>query len=146
VKIPISACGGISDWEDVIEYVMLGATTVQTCTSIMWNGYGYFKTLLEGISGYMEREGLPSLDAIRGKALPFIVPIDELAKRPPMIVRVDPDTCLNLTKGGCKACGRVCFYGAIRFAPKLRLNPRCCDGCGLCTEICPARALKMVPL
>ena len=146
VKIPISACGGISTWEDVIEYVMLGATTVQICTSIMWHGYGYFKTLLEGLSEYMKREGLPSLDAIRGKTLPYIVPIDELAQRPPLVAQVDPQACINLTKGGCETCGKVCFYGAIRFAPKLKLDPKLCDGCGLCTEICPSNALKMIPL
>jgi dihydropyrimidine dehydrogenase (NAD+) subunit PreA len=146
VKIPISACGGISTWEDVVEYTMLGATTVQICTSVMWNGYGVFKTLLEGLSGYMEREGLTSLEGIRGKTLPYIVTIDELAKTAPMAANVDPEKCINLTRGGCKSCGKVCFYGAIRFAPGFSLDPECCDGCGLCTEICPANALRMVPL
>lgn len=146
VKIPISACGGISTWEDVIEYIMLGATTVQICTSVMWHGYDFFQTLLKGLSEYMDREGLTSLATIRGKALPHIVTIDELAKRPPMVSEVDPAKCINLTKGRCEACGKVCFYGAIRFAPRLELDPGCCDGCGLCTEICPAGALRMVPI
>ncbi|MDI6762882.1 MAG: tRNA-dihydrouridine synthase [Thermodesulfobacteriota bacterium] len=144
VNIPISACGGISTWEDVVEYMMLGATTVQTCTSIMWHGYAYFQILLKGLSNYLKREKLDSFDAIRGKALPHIVPIDELSKRPVMVAKVKPLKCINLTKGGCGLCGKVCFYGAIRFAPKLRLDRERCDGCGLCTEICPTEALKLV--
>lgn len=144
VKIPISACGGISTWEDVVEYVMLGATTVQICTSIMWHGYSYFQTLLKGLSSYMKREGLDSLETIRGKTLPYIVTIDELAKRPVMVTQVDSGKCINLTKDGCELCGKVCFYGAIRFAPKLKLDSEKCDGCGLCTEICPRGALNMV--
>lgn len=146
VKIPISACGGVSRWEDVIEYIMLGATTVQICTSVMWHGYGFFQTLLKGLTEYVEREGLASWDQIRGKTLPYIVPIDELSKRPPMVAEVDPQTCLNLTRGTCEACGKVCFYGAIRFTPRFELVPEHCDGCGLCTEICPVEALKLKPL
>jgi dihydropyrimidine dehydrogenase (NAD+) subunit PreA len=146
VKIPISACGGISTWEYVVEYIMLGATTVQICTSIMWKGYEHFKPLLKGLSEYMEREGLVSLDTIRGKTLPHIVTIDELAKKPPMAASVDPEKCINLIRGGCEACGKVCFYGAIRFAPGFNLSPEHCDGCGLCMEICPSNALRMVPL
>ena len=74
VKTPISACGGITTWEDVVEYVMLGATTVQICTSIMWQGYGHFETLLKGLKEYMDREKLNSLDPIRGKAASPVSP------------------------------------------------------------------------
>jgi len=145
VKIPISAVGGISTWEDVVEYMMIGATTVQTCTGVMWHGYGFFQEILQGLSEYVEREKLDSLESIRGKALPYIVAIDELAKRPPLYAQVDPEKCINLTKGGCELCGKCCFYGAIEFAPKLVLHRQNCDGCGLCTEICPAGALKLLP-
>ena len=146
VKTPISACGGISTWEDVIEYIMLGATTVQICTSVMWHGYDHFQTLLKGLSDYMDQERLDSLDSIRGKALPHIVTIDQIAQRDPLAAELDPGKCINLTKGGCEVCGKVCFYGAIRFAPKMTLDRKACDGCGLCTEICPAGALTMKPV
>jgi len=145
VKTPISACGGISTWEDIVEYVMLGATTVQVCTSVMWHGYGYFQTLMRGLSDYLKREGLDSLETIRGKTLPYIVTIDELAKRPAKVAQVDPAKCLNLTKGGCELCGEVCFYGAIDFSPRLKLISSECDGCGLCAEICPVGALTLMP-
>lgn len=144
VSIPISACGGITTWEDIIEYVMLGATTVQICTSIMWQGYSHFQTLLRGLSDYMASENLSSLESIRGKTLKHIVTIDALAKSPLKLVQVDPDKCINLSKGGCERCGKVCFYGAIEFAPRLKLYPDECDGCGLCVEVCPVAALALV--
>jgi len=144
VNIPIGAVGGISTWEDVIEYIMLGATAIQTCTSIMWNGYGHFQKLLKGLENYMAQEGLDSLESIRGKALPHIMTIEDLAKKPPMVAQVDPEKCINLTKGGCEKCLDVCFYGAIEFAPNLKLVSENCDGCNLCTEICPADALRLV--
>ena len=145
VKIPISACGGITSWEDVIEYIMLGATTVQICTSIMWQGYGHFQTLLKGVEGYMESEKLESLDPIRGKTLPHITTIEEVSKRPPRVSQVDSEKCINLKKGGCELCGPVCFYGAIEFSPRLKLKSKNCDGCNLCVEICPVGALSLVP-
>ena len=106
-----------------MEYIMLGATTVQICTSIMWQGYGHFQTLLKGLEGYLEREKLESLDPIRGKTLPYITTIEEVSKRPPLVSRVDPEKCTNLKKGGCELCGKVCFYGAIEFSPRLKLKP-----------------------
>lgn len=144
VSIPISAVGGISTWEDVVEYMMLGATTVQICTSIMWHGYEYFQEILKGLSEYMEREGLDSLKSIRGKTLPHIVTIEDLAKEPPLMAQVDSEKCINLTKGGCELCGKVCFYGAIEFAPKMKLHRENCDGCGLCMEFCPVGALELL--
>jgi dihydropyrimidine dehydrogenase (NAD+) subunit PreA len=144
VKIPISAIGGINSWEDIVEYMMLGATTVQTVTSIMWHGFDHFQKLLTGLSDYMDREGLDSLESIRGKTLPHIVTIEEEAKRPPMVCRVDPETCVNLKKGGCELCGKVCFYGAIKFDPRIIVSAEKCDGCGMCIEICPHAALRLV--
>lgn len=145
VDIPILAVGGISTWEDVVEYMMLGASAVQICTSIMWNGYDHFQKILEGLSAYMEQEGLSSLEEIRGRALPHIKTIEELAKEPPLYAQVDPEACVNLKKGGCELCRPVCFYGAIRFKPRLTLIQENCDGCGLCTEVCPHGALCLAP-
>ena len=144
VDVPIQAVGGISTWEDVVEYIMLGASAVQICTSIMWNGYEHFQKILDGLTGYMQQEGIDSLESIRGKTLPYIKTIEDLAKEPPMVAQVNPEVCTNLKKGGCELCRPVCFYGAIRFDPKLSLIQENCDGCGLCTEVCPVGALAMV--
>jgi ferredoxin len=123
---------------------MLGATTVQICTSIMWHGYEHFQKILDGLSEYMEREELNSLESIRGKTLPHIVTIEDLAKESPLMAQVNTEKCINLTKGGCELCGKVCFYGAIDFAPRMILHRENCDGCGLCAEICPVGALELL--
>lgn len=143
VNIPISAVGGVSSWEDVVEYMMLGATTVQTVTAIMWNGFEFLRTILDGLEDYMDREGLSSLEEIRGVALPHIRTIEDLAKEPPLFATVDPEKCLNLTKGTCGVCGRSCFYGVISFNPRLVLDKDKCDGCGMCAQVCPTGAMTL---
>jgi dihydropyrimidine dehydrogenase (NAD+) subunit PreA len=143
VSVPVIAVGGISRWEDIVEYVMLGASAVQLCTSIMWDGYEVIQKMLDGLESYMEEMGISSLEEIRGKALPYIVPIEENAKRPAKHVVQDKEKCVNLKTGGCKLCKNVCFYGAIKFAPNIEIDPSFCDGCGLCTEVCPHQALSL---
>ncbi|MGD8764959.1 MAG: 4Fe-4S binding protein, partial [Desulfobacteraceae bacterium] len=66
-------------------------------------------------------------------------------EEPPLMAQVNPDKCINLLKGGCELCGKSCFYGVIAFDPKLILSRDKCDGCGLCVEVCPAGALKLLP-
>lgn len=65
LKVPIIGMGGIISAEDVIEYIMAGATAVQVGTG------NFIKPdicldIIEGIEGYMNREGIKSLDEIRG--------------------------------------------------------------------------------
>jgi dihydropyrimidine dehydrogenase (NAD+) subunit PreA len=38
--LPICGIGGIRKWEDVVEYMLLGASVVQVCTGVMWEGFG----------------------------------------------------------------------------------------------------------
>lgn len=65
VKIPVCGLGGIMNVEDVIEFIMAGATLVQIGTA------NFIKPdiaidIINGLSEYMDREGIKSLDEIRG--------------------------------------------------------------------------------
>src|SRR6266704_4991220 len=39
VALPISGIGGISNWRDAAEFIVLGCTTVQVCTAVMHYGF-----------------------------------------------------------------------------------------------------------
>ena len=80
VKIPLSGTGGAISGEDVIKYVLLGATTVQILSVIMVNGWESIARINTEISGYMKRKGLSSLEEIRGKALEHIAHPDEIVR------------------------------------------------------------------
>lgn len=65
VKIPVCGLGGIRSTEDVIEFIMAGATLIQIGTA------NFIKPdialdIINGLSEYMDREGIKTLDEIRG--------------------------------------------------------------------------------
>src|SRR4029078_9483978 len=38
-KVPLSGIGGISTWRDAVEFMLLGATSVEVCTAAMKHGF-----------------------------------------------------------------------------------------------------------
>ncbi len=80
LKIPISATGGVMTAQDVIAYVLLGASTVQILSAIMVNGWNVVEEINAGIASYLERKKASSLEEIRGKALQNIVRPDEIVR------------------------------------------------------------------
>ena len=137
-RLPISAVGGVTKWQDVVEYIMLGATTVQVASSVMWRGWRVFDRLLTGIEQFMEVKGYQSIEDFLGIALPHVTTVEKLARQPRKVAKVDQEACTL-----CGQCVKVCFYDALNLATCLQVDAGCCDGCGLCVEICPERALTM---
>jgi dihydroorotate dehydrogenase (NAD+) catalytic subunit len=71
VKIPIIGCGGISNWQDAIEYVLAGACALQIGTAIAFQDLTVFKSVTEGITRYLENKGFTNLKEIIGLAHKF---------------------------------------------------------------------------
>jgi dihydroorotate dehydrogenase (fumarate) len=80
ITIPISGTGGVMSGEDVIKYVLLGASTVQVLSVIMVNGWDSIGRINKEIEEYLTRKGLKSLEQIRGKALEFITNPDDIVR------------------------------------------------------------------
>lgn len=140
VDIPISAIGGIRTWEDVVEYIMLGATTVQTVSAVMWNGYETLGKLINGLRSFMQRKEYDSIEDFRGIALPHIITIQEYATYPRKWAALMPGKC-----NACGLCFKACFYDALHDDGQgyPRISRENCDGCGLCIEVCPRQALSL---
>ena len=140
VKIPISAVLGVWDWEDIIRYVMVGATTVQSGAALMMRGFGVARTWLSGITDWMEKNGYSSLNEIRGAALKNVISTAKVERNPPYHVVSDPTRCI-----GCGECVISCFYDAVTVSDR---NPRVdidkCDVCGMCIEKCPTGVFTIV--
>jgi dihydroorotate dehydrogenase (NAD+) catalytic subunit len=65
VKIPVIGMGGISDTDDVLEFMMAGATAVQVGTANFVDPLIWSK-LLDGITSYMQRHQLTRITDIVG--------------------------------------------------------------------------------
>lgn len=141
VKIPISGIGGVSNWKQAIEMMMVGATTVQVGTAVMWRGYKVIDDIVNGIESFMVRKGYKSTKELVGIALKHIITTEEMAELPPVVVILDEDLCI-----GCGNCVKVCGYDAIEMKENdiAKINIDNCDGCGLCVQICPNSALNLV--
>jgi dihydroorotate dehydrogenase (NAD+) catalytic subunit len=65
VDVPILAMGGVTNAEDAIEFIMAGATAVSVGTSNFNNPTATIE-IIEGIEDFMRKNGINSLDEIRG--------------------------------------------------------------------------------
>ena len=141
VKIPISGIGGVSTWKHAVEMMMVGATTVQVGTAVMWRGYQVIEDILQGMESFMEKKGYRSPEEFIGIALPYITTTEEMAKLPPVVSEVDPDLCI-----GCGNCIKVCGYDAVEMKEDktVRMLIDNCDGCGLCVQSCPTQAISLI--
>lgn len=144
LDVTLIGCGGISTWQDALEFVAVGASALQICTAVMWHGYEIIQALLRGVEGYLQSHGYTSLCEVRGKALPKMLSdyfqLDLINK---MLAVVDVQKC-----NGCGLCVNACDsggYQAIRMeTDRAVVNVLRCDGCGLCPGICPVHAIDMV--
>ncbi|MBU0691776.1 hypothetical protein KKC97_09205 [bacterium] len=73
VKIPVIACGGVRDGRDVIEFMMAGATAVQSCTTLIRNGPEWIGTALQEITAWCETHHVNSLKELIGTVTPHYI-------------------------------------------------------------------------
>ncbi len=66
--IPIIGCGGISTWEDAIEFFLAGASAVQVGSAVGENWLNIFNEINSGIHQYMEKKGISKIEEIIGIA------------------------------------------------------------------------------
>ena len=69
--IPIIGCGGVSDWEDAVEFILAGANAVQVGSAIGEKWIGVFSEINNGISKYMEKKGFSKIKEMVGIAKKF---------------------------------------------------------------------------
>ena len=65
VRIPVMAIGGIADWRDALEFIMVGATCVQVGTMNFVTPTTAVD-IVDGLEAYCEAEGLDNIAEVRG--------------------------------------------------------------------------------
>src|SRR5262249_58704480 len=59
--LPLSGIGGISDWRDAVEFLLLGCSTVQVCTAVMHYGYRIIEEMTDGLASWMAAKGFSKI-------------------------------------------------------------------------------------
>jgi len=67
-EIPIIGCGGISDWQDAIEFILAGASAVQIGSAVGDNWIQVFDEINKGMLQYMEKKGFSKIEEMIGNA------------------------------------------------------------------------------
>jgi len=120
--LPLSGIGGISDWRDAVEFLLLGSTTVQLCTAVMHFGFRIIDDLKDGLSGWMAAKGFASLADFRGKSLGRVAEWKHLDLNYKIVARIHAELCI-----GCELCYTACWDGAHQCIHLDRVGP---DGAG----------------
>ena len=137
--LPISGIGGVGSWRDAVDYIALGAGTVQVCTAAMVHGFKIVQEMKSGLSDYMDEMGFASIDDFRGRALPTVANWSELNLNHVSKAVIDQDSCI-----ACGRCHIACedtSHQAITATKDgkrhFEVREDDCVGCNLCTLVCP---------
>ena len=130
----ISAMGGVRTFENVLEAIMLGASTVQLGSAILLEGYQAIQDIVSGLEDWMTAHRLSSYDQIRGAALPTLATFEELEPRRMHAARTAAQT-LGISPSALAACQKACLQQAI--LDTMEIDAQKCNGCGLCVSLLP---------
>ena len=138
----LSAMGGIETWKDALEFILLGAGSVQITTAVMQYGYRIIDDLKAGLNMYLAEKGLRRLKDTQGFALDSLSFTTDAVERDTVVFpSFDRAKCI-----GCGRCAVSCMDGghqAIRLNEDRKpvLDGKKCVGCHLCLLVCPQQAI-----
>jgi len=147
--LPISGIGGITDWRDAVDFLALGASTVQVCTAAMVYGFKIIDDLVDGLGNYLDTKGFASVGELVGKAVPSVTDWQYLNLNHVDKAFIDQELCIK-----CGRCHIVCedtshqaITATVNGARHFEVIDAECVGCNLCVSVCPVEScITMRPM
>lgn len=131
----IIGVGGIASAEDVIEFLLAGASAVQMLSAAMLKGKDLYRKIIDELPSALEKFGFNSVEEVVNTELQT-----GNVKYEPIYPTINYDKCVN-----CKLCENACPYFAISTQEnKVTVDTSKCFGCGLCESRCPKKAIQNV--
>lgn len=131
-SLTVIGVGGIQNADDVIEYLLAGASAVEMLSAAMLKGKDLYAKILKDLPNALTKHGFISVQEVIDTKID-ITPNYEKGNTP----TVDENKCVK-----CGTCVKVCPYFAINLKEKITFDPNKCFRCGLCASRCPTKAIK----
>src|SRR3954449_11057570 len=159
--LPISGMGGISNWKDAAEFLLLGAASLQVCTAVMHYGFRIIEDLCDGLSRWMDSKGFETIGDVTGRSIARVSDFKDFDLAFRAVARIDQEKCIrcNLCYVACNDTAHQCIdlfdrsgavvqpyaYGvssngrqeAVESRPNPVVREDDCVGCRLCYNVCP---------
>jgi dihydropyrimidine dehydrogenase (NAD+) subunit PreA len=137
--LPISGIGGIATWRDAVEFMLLGAGTVQVCTAVMTHGFRIVQDMISGMSRYMDEHGFGRVEDMVGRAVGSVCDWQHLNLNYVAKAKIHQNLCIK-----CGRCHIVCEDTSHQAITSMVDGKRHfevidaeCVGCNLCVSVCP---------
>ena len=130
--LTVIGVGGVATAEDVIEFLLAGASGVQMLSSALLKGKQLYEKIIEDLPKALKKYGFESIEEVIHTSL------ENRVKYKANVPRLIKDKCIE-----CMLCVKVCPYFAIEFKDQITFDPKKCFECGLCVVKCPTQAIVM---
>ena len=131
-SLTVIGVGGIQNADDVIEFLLAGASGVQMLSAALLKGKPLYKKIIDDLPKRLEHYGFKSVEDVIESTLKNNV------KYKANVPHLIEDKCIK-----CMLCVKVCPYFAISFNERIEFDPKKCFECGLCVVKCPTDAIEM---
>ena len=130
-SLTVIGVGGIKNAEDVLEFLLAGASGVQMLSAALLYGKDLYKKIIADLPKTLEKYGFTSIEEVINHGLK-----KEVVYKQSLPV-LDRDKCID-----CMLCEKICPYFAISYPGVITFNPDKCFECGLCIAKCPTGAIS----
>lgn len=131
--LPIIACGGVENAEDVLEFILAGADLVQMLSSALIKGRQLYDKIVDDLPKLMEKYEISSIADLRHMQL------DTSPQGLGGFPIINDDQCIK-----CNLCVKICPEIAMKSDEKIINMQERCIRCGLCESRCPTAAISGV--
>jgi dihydroorotate dehydrogenase (fumarate) len=129
--LTVIGVGGIKCADDVLEFLLAGASGVQMLSAALLQGKELYSKIIKDLPIALEKYGFTSIEEVINHGLTKNVVYKQ------SLPVLDKDKCID-----CMLCQKICPYFAIDYPGVITFNPEKCFECGLCIAKCPTGAIS----